>query len=193
MIWLLIGLAFVAALVLGAGVTILFLMALVVVLLVFAGGALIWAFITLGVVFMLVESDDRVTSWLVGLALVSSLVIIRDQNRSNLEPTQSKQPIGEPPLRRRRPETRTAGSGAAPATTDMSQPAPAPALPTTVADVRRVAPGAGEPIEPRQGQELPWPFEELEAGERMPLARMLATRMLARAIGGAGVRLIRRR
>lgn len=183
MIWLLLGLAFVVALVLGAGIAILFLIALAVVLLVFAGGALIWALIALVFVYAVVESPDRVTSWLVGLAAVSALVVIRDQNRSNLEPTQSKQPIGEPPLRRRRPETRTAGSGAAPATTDMSQPAPAPALPTTVADVRRVAPGAGEPIEPRQGQELPWPFEELDASERMPLARMLAARTLARAFG----------
>jgi hypothetical protein len=196
MIWLLIGLAFVVALVLGASITILFLVALalvfVFVLLVFGVSALIWLLIGLLLVFTVIESEHSVTMWLNGLGLVFAVVIIFDQNRSNLVPMQSDPQVGEPRPRRRRPETRATGFGAAPTVAGTSKNqlalAPAPALPMIVEDVQKVAPGSRESIE-RYDQEIPWPFENLEpSGARGGISRGSErtpfSRLLARVIGG---------
>jgi hypothetical protein len=107
MAWLLIGLAFVVALVLGVTATIAVLAALALVLLIVLiyGASVIWLLVAVVVALTAVESEHTGTVWLIVAGLAASLVMLRDANRSNLEPRQSAQ-IGAPPPRRARPQAR---------------------------------------------------------------------------------------
>lgn len=198
MIWLLIGLAFVAAAVLGASLTLLLLVALalalvLVPLLLFGISALFWIVVGVLLVFTVVESEHRVTIWLLGLGLVAALIIIIDGNRSHLEPVQASPKTGEPPPRRRRrpptasPREAPPGVGpgqVAPAETEAptieptpAMPAPAPPLP--VAGAQTAAPQFVEL--PRHEQEA-WPFEDAASGGAgiSALARAATSRLFGR-------------
>jgi hypothetical protein len=198
MIWLLIGLAFVAAALLGASLKLLLLVALALALvivppLLFGISALFWVLVGVLLAFTVVESEHRVTIWLIGLGLVAALIIIVDGNRTHIEPMQASPQIGEPPPRRRRRSptagpraaTPSVGAGqvapgetAAPAIEQMrAMPAPAPPLP--VADAQTDA---------RQFIDLPphepetWPFEDQASGGTgiNALARAATSRLFRR-------------
>jgi hypothetical protein len=193
MIWFLIGLAFVAAALLGASLKLLLLVALALALvivppLLFGVSALFWVLVGVLLAFTVVESEHRVTIWLIGLGLVAALIIILDGNRTHIEPMQASPQIGEPPQRRRPPTagpreaTPGVGAGqvatgetAAPASEQMQ--APAPPLPV-----------AGAQTAARQFVDLPrhepetWPFENEASGGTgiSALARATSSRLFRR-------------
>jgi hypothetical protein len=184
LMWILIGLVFVAALISGVSVTTVVLVALAALLILILGfQGLIGLLGGLMLLFKIAEEHSSMM-WLVALGLAASAVIIIDHNWPHLQPKRStaqgeeaRRPVREPerpasldaaPIAAGKSKDQVAAHDLRPPIPDFSQPAvreaaiveiPSMAVPTTVEDAQKLARESGEFIEPRDHQDT-WPLED---------------------------------